>query len=404
MKVNLKIALASFGFGKLVQQFIDENPEAQGSLANANTAEQHCADLPKRLYSFLYENEVEAELMLARGLKIVPRDGSTVLMARLNAGKTDKTQVQHLVVKVNSLVVDLCFKRLGTLLPVYNYPLRELQGVFSEIKPALQLLNKKITSLYSESAEYPSQFQYNDASAVRIATKTGMVTISKGTVWNYGNQRMTSIIVGDRKLIPTPAQMKRISERSKAWQPKVVSPKTLEDYKVADYTWYKYVADTKSNIKDKNGAIVATFSKGMIFGVKESKRNDKVLVAGDARKVFSIDATITDRLIARSSSYRGTVKLVNAPVASAPLTVKPPVVKKRPTRVDQLTPIRVPEKAPAPLGRTLTVDLDDLDDIDEKHASAPRHMPELEADDGSDLVEHYRSFLHESSATPRVKL
>lgn len=123
----------SMSLAHAYKRFFEINPKYKLVLSSASAADMMHASVVRDLYKFLVANDLDADVYLGKHYKGSLRDPSPRIEDAVKkvGEEAVKKSIQHAVIKVNQLVVDPCFKRLG---PGYstidNFPFREFTPHF----------------------------------------------------------------------------------------------------------------------------------------------------------------------------------------------------------------------------------------------------------------------------------
>jgi hypothetical protein len=140
--------------GKAYLQFFDSHPLADQARSDKSVAEASLIPIVKSLYTYL--SDLGFEVSAVRGFDFTKRlEGcSSSIEKWQHLNKT--TAISHLAVKVNNLILDPCFKRLGNSVRVDNYALSDFQRLWRTqdvIASQASLSHAQSCDLFSKTAK-----------------------------------------------------------------------------------------------------------------------------------------------------------------------------------------------------------------------------------------------------------
>ncbi len=127
--------------------FLKENGIAHRATQDPNVAEANQVRIVKALYHFLLDHDHECHVFQCHSFKRALIGASDKIEKTVREYGMDKAKmnVRHLVLRVNQLVIDPCFTRLGNnFTGLDNYPYRELQSYFEGFMQVKQLASLTI--------------------------------------------------------------------------------------------------------------------------------------------------------------------------------------------------------------------------------------------------------------------
>lgn len=127
----------SFSLASMVREFIETTSAAKQALANSTAAGMCNISLTRALYKYLKSQDIDADLIVGQGFKKHLVNPSIQLQEEIKVSGNVATakNIQHGVVQVSGLVIDLTHLRLGeTYAKVYNFPFREFKEFWTHIK------------------------------------------------------------------------------------------------------------------------------------------------------------------------------------------------------------------------------------------------------------------------------
>lgn len=127
-----------FTLAGALRHFIDNSSIARRALESPHIAHETNTALTKALYRFLKRQDFEPKLLVGAGFKRNLSNCAPQLEDEIKQYGVKRVvkELTHGVVRVNDLVFDLTFKRLGdTYCMPYNFPYRDWSPCWEEVKP-----------------------------------------------------------------------------------------------------------------------------------------------------------------------------------------------------------------------------------------------------------------------------
>lgn len=135
---------------KAYRKFLDSSLQAKSAARSAEAAEQFQVSLVKQLYHYFKANDIDCEVLLGvgyRGKLVSPSKELAELIQEMGLTKVAKS-IEHAVVKVNQLVIDPSYRRLGTEYEERdNYPVRDFYKYWMAVRPLKHLLELSPTAV-----------------------------------------------------------------------------------------------------------------------------------------------------------------------------------------------------------------------------------------------------------------
>jgi len=158
MKTILLLSSSSeeLTLAKAYKRFLENNPTARAALKSSSMADQYHVSIVKKLYNFLKSNDFDCEVLLGIGFRKSLVNASPSLMEALDLhGHAITTKhIEHAVVKVNQLIIDPSYRRLGSSYETRdNYPARDFATYWTKIRPIKHLLDLTSQVLLSRIEE-----------------------------------------------------------------------------------------------------------------------------------------------------------------------------------------------------------------------------------------------------------
>lgn len=140
--------------GKAYKAFFDQNPTADKARTDSAVAEESLVPIVRALFSYL--SNLGFDVTAVKGLDFTKQldDCSIVITQWRMLHKS--TAISHLVVKINNLILDPCFKRLGSAVRVDNYALSDFQRLWrdtSVVASPSNAFQRKQSALFTSSVK-----------------------------------------------------------------------------------------------------------------------------------------------------------------------------------------------------------------------------------------------------------
>ncbi len=129
--------------GGALRRFIEINPHAHQSQISAVAAGDNNISLVKQFCAFLVKHDFDAEVLVGVGYrkKLVKPCPQLIAQMAEEGAPYVHTQLKHPVVKVNSVVIDLCFLRLGDSYEQSNsFSLKQFNEYWKETRNMADLM------------------------------------------------------------------------------------------------------------------------------------------------------------------------------------------------------------------------------------------------------------------------
>lgn len=127
----------SFSLAGAVREFIENTAAAKQSLSNSTAAGMCNISLTRALYKYLKSQDIDADLIVGQGYikRLVNPSVQLQDEIKISGNAAVAKNLEHGVVRVSGLVIDLTHLRLGeTYAKVYNFPFREFKEFWTHIK------------------------------------------------------------------------------------------------------------------------------------------------------------------------------------------------------------------------------------------------------------------------------
>jgi hypothetical protein len=134
----------SFSLAGAVREFIENTSAAKQALANSTVAGMCNTSLTRALYKYLKNQDIDAELIVGEGFTKRLINPSVQLQdeIKVNGNASVAEKLQHGVVRVSGIVIDLTHLRLGeTYAKVHNFPYREFKEFWIRTKSVSNLVD-----------------------------------------------------------------------------------------------------------------------------------------------------------------------------------------------------------------------------------------------------------------------
>jgi len=126
------------------RKFLAASKLAAGALKSPTLADQYHVAIVRDLYHFLTDNDFTCDVLLGMGFKkpLVNAAKSITEDLEDHGYSVVADHLEHAVVKVNQLIIDPSYSRLGTSYETRdNYPVRDFYNYWELVKPIKHLLD-----------------------------------------------------------------------------------------------------------------------------------------------------------------------------------------------------------------------------------------------------------------------
>ena len=367
---TVSLAGSDFSISDALKEFFKINPMVQRCLTSKDAAESMNTRATKLLYRFLKNYGLEPRILVGTGFKKKLSNVSSSITRKIAelGGYEVRQSLSHAVVKVNDMCIDVTHLRLGDNYEPYSFPHKNLQQ-------------------YWESITDMSKFAEMSASQVRNLVQSQRVS-------TQGGRYAGGLNSGDSVY----------AESVSAAAPDLTT-----------FTWFRFRGLRKTKIV--SGAKTFEIQPKGIYGVKEyTRQNDRVILMDDISKVYIVEIAVSEKVMARSSPYKGKVvgkvpaktpKIQLSPVqvkpkpAPKPAQIRPPLVV--PNTLKPAQPILhkdAPSFAPKP--NRIKIQLDPhLDEEPDEKSFYTRGVPIPDVEDFDESDDYDSPFRHNPNSVLR---
>lgn len=120
-------------FGKVYARFFDTNTLAAKAKLDSRIAEENLIPIIRDLFTYLVSlNTSDVSVLVGTKFKkpLIESSASILKWIMLN----DSTEIKHLVINVNGVILDPCFKRLGEAVRIDVYPVTEFKKLWQDVE------------------------------------------------------------------------------------------------------------------------------------------------------------------------------------------------------------------------------------------------------------------------------